>query len=82
MDASQGLQKGNDINNWHVEHRKDNDSSVLCTEKEGVQASINVLVDKELLLSLQANAEKLCKVIVPKLGDQQQLVPQLFQALP
>jgi hypothetical protein len=55
---------------------------VVCTKKEGVQASIkHVLVDKELLPSLQTNAEKLCKVVVPKLGDQQQLVPQLFQAL-
>jgi len=57
--------------------------AVFCTKKEGVQASIkHVLVDKQLLLSLQANAEKLCKIVVPKLGDQQQLVPQLFQALP
>ena len=54
----------------------------FCTEEEGVQASIGqVLVDKQLLLFLQADAVKLREVDVPKLGDQQQLVLQLLQAL-
>ena len=54
----------------------------FCTEEEGVQASIGqVLVDEQLLLSLQADAVKLREVDVPKLGDQQQLVLQLLQAL-
>lgn len=53
------------------------------TEEEGVQASVGqVVVDKQPLLSLQTNSKKLCEVVVPELGYQEQLVPQFLQALP